>query len=598
MSRFRLKPLPRAILTDDGVLIKSQNANPLSFHSNALRDPDAGPDDKGCDDGTHERGAGESMFCLTCLSDSTNFDSNGRGILPMNTVIPYGRIINAHNVRSLGATQTTKKSKQDTTISTALLANDDDGLSMDLENDAMDYVIDLVFVLPLEKNVVPRTVRLNIDYVPLSPASSDLAEVILKRSYKNARRNKKMLVIINPFGGKGQAKNLFFQRAAPILDASGSDYDIAYTERSRHAVEIAESLDIDKYDTIVCASGDGIPYEVLNGLYRRIDRVAAFNKIVVTQLPCGSGNAMSISCHWTMNTSYAALCLLKSQESRIDVMCCQQPSYSDQPRLSFLSQTYGIIAESDINTEFIRWMGPIRFNIGVAFNLLQGKTYACDVYVKYAAKTKHDMKVHYLLHKKTAELIFDSPPASSSSASLSQSNPLNEHLQSASSSSLSTPPTPAQESVISSEDFNLKYSLSDPIPEEWERLSSDITDNLSIFYTGKMPYIADKTKFFPAALPADGAIDLVIMNSTTSVRRMTPILLSLDDGTHVMQPEVLHSKVSAFRLVPHIEEGLISVDGEKFPLEPMQVEVLPSLVKTLLRNGSYIDTEFDTLLST
>lgn len=117
---------------------------------------------------------------------------------------------------------------------------------------------------------------------------------------------------------------------------SGCKIEIAYTKYARHAIDIAKDLDISKYDTIACASGDGIPYEVINGLYRRPDRVDAFNKLAVTQLPCGSGNAMSISCHWTNNPSYAALCLVKSIETRIDLMCCSQPSYMNEwPRLSF-----------------------------------------------------------------------------------------------------------------------------------------------------------------------------------------------------------------------------------------------------------------------
>ena len=41
--------------------------------------------------------------------------------------------------------------------------------------------------------------------------------------------------------------------------------------------------------------------------------------------------------------------------------------------------------------------------------------------------------------------------------------------------------------------------------------------------------------------------------------------------------------------------GLYSIDGEKFPLEPLQVEVMPKLLKTLLRDGRFVDTEFDSM---
>lgn len=372
-------------------------------------------------------------------------------------------------------------------------------------------------------------------------------------------------------------------KAKPLLSASRSTVEIKYTKYPQEAIDIAREMDISKYDTIVCASGDGIPYEVINGLYRRPDRVEAFNKLAITQLPCGSGNAMSVSCHWTNNPSYAALCLLKSVEARIDLMCCSQPSYADEyPKLSFLSQTYGVIAESDINTEFIRWMGPARFELGVAFNVLQRKKYPCDLYVKYAAKSKNDLKVHYLEHKNQGSLTFE--------GDLNEESPETEDTKQISKSN---------ENEISNEitedSFKLKYPLKDGVPDDWERLDPSISNNIGIFYTGKMPYIAADTKFFPAALPSDGTIDMVVTDARTSVTRMAPILLALDKGSHVLQPEVIHSKILAYKLIPKLNHGLFSVDGEKFPLEPLQVEVLPRLCKTLLRNGSYVDTEFDTM---
>lgn len=440
--------------------------------------------------------------------------------------------------------------------------------------------IEVTFAKPRRQDVVPKKILLAIES---DLPSESVVDEIMNRSYKKTKQSRSILVIINPFGGKGKAKKLFKSKAKPLLSASRCSVDIKYTKYPEHAIDIAMELDIDKYDTIACASGDGIPYEVINGLYRRPDRVKAFQKLAITQLPCGSGNAMSVSCHWTSNPSYAALCLLKSVEARIDLMCCSQPSYVDEfPRLSFLSQTYGVIAESDINTEFIRWMGPARFELGVAFNVLQRKKYPCELYVKYAAKSKNDLKVHYLEQKGKAALTFEGEM------------PENNN-NSGNSGDDSKSPSRNLDDEISEENFKLKYPLKDGVPSDWERFDPSISKNIGIFYTGKMPYIAADTKFFPAALPSDGTIDMVVTDARTSVTRMAPILLALDKGSHVLQPEVIHSKILAYKLIPKLSHGLFSVDGEKFPLEPLQVEVLPRLCKTLLRNGSYVDTEFDSM---
>ncbi|CAI4918955.1 ANL_collapsed_G0051310.mRNA.1.CDS.1 [Saccharomyces cerevisiae] len=617
----------RAILTDEGVLIKSQSHHMFNKHGQ-LRSGDSL----------------SLLSCLSCLDDGTlssdggSFDEDDSlELLPLNTTIPFNRILNAKYVNvgqkgfnngkiSSNPFQTEnlssssenddvenhslsndkapvsesqsfpKKDKWDTKTNTVKVSPDDsqdNSPSLGIKDN--QQLIELTFAVPKGHDVIPQKLTLLIDHVSRKSRantgeeniSSGTVEEILEKSYENSKRNRSILVIINPHGGKGTAKNLFLTKARPILVESGCKIEIAYTKYARHAIDIAKDLDISKYDTIACASGDGIPYEVINGLYRRPDRVDAFNKLAVTQLPCGSGNAMSISCHWTNSPSYAALCLVKSIETRIDLMCCSQPSYMNEwPRLSFLSQTYGVIAESDINTEFIRWMGPVRFNLGVAFNIIQGKKYPCEVFVKYAAKSKKELKVHFLENKDKNKgyLTFEPNPSPNSSPDLLSKNNINNSTK-----------DELSPNFLNEDNFKLKYPMTEPVPRDWEKMDSELTDNLTIFYTGKMPYIAKDTKFFPAALPADGTIDLVITDARIPVTRMTPILLSLDKGSHVLEPEVIHSKILAYKIIPKVESGLFSVDGEKFPLEPLQVEIMPMLCKTLLRNGRYIDTEFESM---
>jgi len=49
------------------------------------------------------------------------------------------------------------------------------------------------------------------------------------------------------------------------------------------------------YDGIVAVSGDGIPYEVVNGFAKRLDALAAFRKVAIVPIPAGSGNGFSIN---------------------------------------------------------------------------------------------------------------------------------------------------------------------------------------------------------------------------------------------------------------------------------------------------------------
>ncbi len=82
---------------------------------------------------------------------------------------------------------------------------------------------------------------------------------LLDLAYGMSQRRKRLKVLINPFGGKGNAGSLYQRYAAPIFAAARCQVDVQSTEYRGHAIEIAEKLDIDAYDAVVCCSGDGLP---------------------------------------------------------------------------------------------------------------------------------------------------------------------------------------------------------------------------------------------------------------------------------------------------------------------------------------------------
>jgi sphingosine kinase len=401
--------------------------------------------------------------------------------------------------------------------------------------------IRVTFAKKKGNHLEPESALLNID----CPGVDDVIQYITEKSYPGTKPGKTILVLVNPHGGQGKAIGLFVNRARPILDAAGCHVEVHKTTHHKHAIEIVKNMDVDQFDVIACASGDGVPHEVFNGLYSRPDRVYALNNIAVTQLPCGSGNAMSESCYGTNEASYAALSLIKSHLVNIDLMALTQ---NGKTSVSFLSQTVGVIAAADLGTEHLRFLGPLRFELGVLDGVLRKKKVPCDIAIKYSAKSKDALRERYDRHTQRLE---------------------DKHFD------------------ITEESLRLKYDPDGPIPDDWEVVDPDVTSNMGIFYTGKMPYISRDTNFFPAALPNDGSFDIIMIDSRTSIARQVPILLSIDTGGHVHAAEVQHSKALAYRLTPRKNDGYLSVDGEKFPFEELQVEILPGAAKTLMRNGMF-----------
>lgn len=429
--------------------------------------------------------------------------------------------------------------------------------------------LEVTYVNPKAEEVIPEVISIDIDQdfvIPTSPASesTDICQEILAQAYKSHIISPSIAVIINPHGGKGKAAEIYKKKIAPILRAANVKVEYIETKHHEHAVQIARELEISKFDIVACCSGDGIPHEVINGFYQRPDNgLSAFQKIAVTQLPCGSGNALSLSTHGSNDASVATFSMLKSHRVKLDLMAILQKS-SPITKLSFLTQCFGIIADSDIGTEHLRWMGPVRFEIGVMGKILSGAKYPCDVFVEYAVELKHDLETHFQQFRP------DTP-------SQNQVQP-------------ESPALSASNLIVHGP------AISDPIPLHWVKLPENVTNNLNIFYVGKMPYISSNTEFFPAALPNDGTMDMIITGTDIGILESVNILLSVEKGLHVNNDKVIHSKIKSYRLVPklkNIKNHYISIDGENCPIEPIQAELLPGVLTGLLPDGSYVKTSFN-----
>lgn len=438
-------------------------------------------------------------------------------------------------------------------------------------------------------------------------APPDLAQrwtdQLLDKAYGLAMRNKRIKVLVNPYGGAGRAQSIFTKHILPIFDAAGCIIHVEKTTHQGHAIDIAAQLDINAYDVLACASGDGLPYECFNGLGNKTNAAEALRKVAIVQLPCGTGNAMSWNLFGTAEPSVAALCTVKGVRSSLDLASITQ---GDKRTLSFLSQSLGIVAESDLGTDNIRWMGDFRFTFGFLVRLLGKTVYPVDYAVKTEIEGKDNIRKHYATEM-----------ARRQGASLSieiLDHKLEEHTE------LGLPP--------------LKYgTVKDPLPKDensgWTRLES--YPNLGNFYCGNMCYMAADAPFFPASLPDDGLLDLVNIDGDISRLRAVKLLLSVEGGDLFEDDIVRFRKISAVRVIPRFgrrpmteisdqdqneistgvsvtserkptvlqkvltkipglseKPGYFAVDGEKLPFEPFQIEIHQGLGTVLSRDkGRY-----------
>ncbi|KAE8149281.1 ATP-NAD kinase-like domain-containing protein [Aspergillus avenaceus] len=426
------------------------------------------------------------------------------------------------------------------------------GLYNILDADLSSTGLTITYAEPVPKDSVTVTA---LEY-PIAEEEKAHAQAWVSQlsmlAYGEAQPYKRLKVLINPFGGKGTASKIYHKHAAPVFAAARCKVDVQETTHQGHATEIVEEIDIDAYDAIICCSGDGLPYEVFNGLAKKPNAGEALAKIAVAMIPCGSGNAMAWNLCGTGDASVAALTIVKGLRTPMDLVSLTQ---GKNRMLSFLSQSFGVIAESDLGTDNIRWMGAHRFTYGFLVRIMHRTVYPCDLAMKVELDDKQVIKEHYNTYA------HNPAPTRSPEETAGQSKGLPQ----------------------------LKYgTVLDELPKDWEVIPGEVMGN---FYAGKMAIVSKDTNFFPGSVPNDGLMDVVTIDGTIPRTTSLKMMTAIPEGGFFDMPDVNIRKASAYRLIPRQKEGYISVDGESIPFEAFQAEVHKGLGTVLSKSGHLYEAE-------
>ena len=133
-------------------------------------------------------------------------------------------------------------------------------------------------------------------------------------------KSRRILVLINPASGPGKAHSIYKEHVYPLLAEAGIDVVPIITKKSGEArAFIANAPLVQSCDGIVTISGDGLIFEVINGLMEREDRDIVMMKIPLGIIPGGSGNGLAHS----INYAVGYVCLLFSHLTFTDnSFCC------------------------------------------------------------------------------------------------------------------------------------------------------------------------------------------------------------------------------------------------------------------------------------
>ncbi|KAL4585527.1 hypothetical protein LXL04_010149 [Taraxacum kok-saghyz] len=350
-------------------------------------------------------------------------------------------------------------------------------------------------------------------------------------------RPKKLFIFVNPFGGRKSASKIFTNDVKPILEDANIDYTLQETRYQLHAKELSRSLDLTKYDGIICVSGDGILVEVVNGLLEREDWAIAL-KIPLGVIPAGTGNGMIKSLLDSVGQPctplHATLAAVRGHKRCLDVATIWQ---GETAFFSVLMLAWGLVSDIDIESEKYRWMGSARLDF-----------YALKRIIR--------------LRKYNGSISFVPAPEF-------------ENVGEASISSME--PLKPRQHGYQGPKFDLKNL-------NWKKIDGPFVS----VWLHNVPWGAENTMAAPDAKFEDGYLDLIVVRQCPKLALLS-LMSELNNGGHVKSPYVMyikamhvkhstrlscfdirvfHEQVKAVILEPgsrtddSMKEGIIDSDGE------------------------------------
>ncbi|XP_062013271.1 sphingosine kinase 1 isoform X1 [Rosa rugosa] len=371
-------------------------------------------------------------------------------------------------------------------------------------------------------------VRKDLVFEPLSEDSQRLWCQKLLEFIDSLGRPKRLFVFVNPFGGSKSASKIFVDEVKPLFDDAGVQFTLQETQYQLHAKEVAKTLDLSKYDGIVCVSGDGILVEVVNGLLERQDWDTAI-KMPLGVVPAGTGNGMAKSLLDSVGepckVSNAVLAIIRGHKRSLDVATIWQ---GKTKFFSVLMLAWGLVADVDIESEKYRWMGSARLDFYAIQRIVHLRQYNGSISFVPAPGFEG----------------FGEPTSYNDDDESTNTDPSQEK------------PTKVRQLGYEGPDINLKNM-------NWRTIKGPFVS----VWLHNVPWGGEDTRAAPDAKFSDGYLDVIIMRACPKLSLLS-LMTGLSTGTHVKSPYVLYFKVKAFILEPgaladdSTKEGIVDSDGE------------------------------------
>uniref|UniRef100_A0A8C4Y5L8 DAGKc domain-containing protein n=1 Tax=Gopherus evgoodei TaxID=1825980 RepID=A0A8C4Y5L8_9SAUR len=197
------------------------------------------------------------------------------------------------------------------------------------------------------------------------------AKMGLVGRYRQQDRMGKLLVFVNPVGGRCRASEIYRDRVAGLFALAGIQTEVIVTPRS-----LAPRL--------VCVGGDGTFNELMHALISRTQRKAGIPednptapllppRLRIGIIPAGSTDCICFATVGTNDPVTSALHIIIGDSQPLDV--CSVHHHERLLRYAVSLVGYGFYGDVVSDSERHRWMGPMRYDFSGFKAVLCNRSY-------------------------------------------------------------------------------------------------------------------------------------------------------------------------------------------------------------------------------
>ena len=177
----------------------------------------------------------------------------------------------------------------------------------------------------------------------------------------------------------GDIAVIFFERD-PGEGSVGSGVDhFGFSMSNVADIEIVKNLDLIKGDVVASVGGDGTFCEVITGFMLRNDN--AYETFPLALIPAGTGNSQAND----MGIEDYRVAISKIINGNLKKVDIGETKFvldgNEEIRYSHNLVGWGLGVDSNILAEKMRFLGPLRYDVGVLLSILRGKIREAKCYI-------------------------------------------------------------------------------------------------------------------------------------------------------------------------------------------------------------------------